>query len=142
MPGVVVVADLGKGVMAGIIGADNPFGEYFNNPDADMQGNITALYDIGCVVGSIICYFVGEKLGRRTMLLAGGSIMIVGAVILGTSINVAQLIAGRIITGVGNGMNSSTAPVYLSECAPSSYRGMLLTLQGTLTITGVVIAYW
>ncbi|PPJ56926.1 hypothetical protein CBER1_02242 [Cercospora berteroae] len=131
-----------QGVMAGIIGADNPFGEYFNNPDADMQGNITALYDIGCVVGSIICYFVGEKLGRRTMLLAGGSIMIVGAVILGTSINVAQLIAGRIITGVGNGMNSSTAPVYLSECAPSSYRGMLLTLQGTLTILGVVIAYW
>ncbi|KAM3424132.1 hypothetical protein BST61_g11322 [Cercospora zeina] len=109
-----------QGVMAGIIGADNPFGGYFNNPDADMQGNITAL----------------------TMLLAGGSIMIVGAVVLGTSINVAQLIAGRIITGVGNGMNSSTAPVYLSECAPSSYRGMLLTLQGTLTILGVVIAYW
>ncbi|KAF7193694.1 Sugar transporter STL1 [Pseudocercospora fuligena] len=131
-----------QGVMGGIIGADNPFGRYFNNPDADMQGNITALYDIGCVVGSIICYFVGERLGRRTMLICGGSIMIVGAAILGTSINVAHLIAGRIITGVGNGMNSSTAPVYLTECAPASYRGALLTLQGTVTILGVVVAYW
>ena len=128
--------------MGGIIGADNPFGSYFNNPDADMQGNITALYDIGCVVGSIACYFVGERLGRRTMLICGGTIMIVGAAVLGTSINVAQLIAGRIITGVGNGMNSSTAPVYLTECAPASYRGALLTLQGTVTILGVVIAYW
>ena len=128
--------------MAGIIGADNPFGRFFNNPDPEMQGNITALYDIGCVVGSIICYFVGERLGRRTMLMAGGLIMIVGAAILGSSYTVAQLIAGRIITGVGNGMNSSTAPVYLTECAPASYRGALLTLQGTVTILGVVIAYW
>lgn len=59
-----------------------------------MQGNITALYDIGCVVGSIVCYFVGERLGRRTMLISGGGIMIVGAIILATSETVAQLIVG------------------------------------------------
>ncbi|BCS23438.1 sugar porter family MFS transporter [Aspergillus puulaauensis] len=128
--------------MAGIIGADNRFGRDFNNPDADMQGNITALYDIGCVVGSIVCYFVGERLGRRTMLISGGGIMIIGSIILATSETVAQLIVGRIVTGIGNGMNSSTAPVYQSECAPAAYRGALLTLQGTVTILGVVIAYW
>ncbi|KAL2798627.1 general substrate transporter [Aspergillus keveii] len=131
-----------QGVMAGIIGAENRFGRDFNNPDADMQGNITALYDIGCVIGSIVCYFVGERYGRRTMLINGGGIMIVGAIILTTSETVAQLIVGRIVTGIGNGMNSSTAPVYQSECAPSRYRGALLTLQGTFTILGVVIAYW
>jgi len=128
--------------MAGIIGADNPFGRFFNNPDPEMQGNITALYDIGCVVGSIITYFIGEKFGRRTMLMAGGIIMVIGTAILGSSYTIAQLIAGRIITGIGNGINSSTAPVYLTECAPASYRGALLTLQGTVTILGVVIAYW
>ena len=31
--------------MGGIIGANNKFGMDFNHPDADMQGNITALYD-------------------------------------------------------------------------------------------------
>ena len=128
--------------MAGIIGADNPFGRYFDNPGPEMQGNITALYDVGCVIGSIVCYLVGEKFGRRSMLIAGGTIMVFGAAILGASINIPQLIAGRIITGIGNGMNSSTGPVYLSECAPSSYRGALFTLQGTVTIVGVVIAYW
>ncbi|KAF2262137.1 general substrate transporter [Lojkania enalia] len=131
-----------QGVMAGIIGAENRFGRDFNRPDPDMQGNITALYDIGCVVGSIICYFVGERFGRRTMLITGGSIMIVGAAVLASSTTIAQLIVGRIVTGIGNGMNSSTAPVYLTECAPASYRGALLTLQGTVTILGVVIAYW
>ncbi|KAF2624979.1 general substrate transporter [Macroventuria anomochaeta] len=131
-----------QGVMGGIVGADNPFGRHFNNPDADMQGNITALYDIGCVLGSIITYFVGKRFGRHTMLMAGGAIMIVGAALLGSSTTIAQLITGRIVTGVGNSMDSSTAPVYLTECAPPSYRGALLTLQGTATILGVVIAYW
>ncbi|KAI9150590.1 substrate transporter [Paramyrothecium foliicola] len=131
-----------QGVMAGIIGADNRFGRDFNNPDPDTQGNITSMYNIGCVLGSIATYFVGERFGRRTMLIMGGSIMIVGAAILGSSYTIAQLIVGRIVTGVGNGMNSSTAPVYLSECAPARHRGALLTLQGTVTILGVVIAYW
>ena len=76
------------------------------------------------------------------MLISGGAIMIVGAAILAASDTIAQLIVGRIVTGIGNGMNSSTGPVYLTECAPSSYRGALLTLQGTVTILGVVIAYW
>lgn len=131
-----------KGVMSGIIGAQNRFGRDFNNPDSAMQGNITALYDIGCVFGSIISYFIGERLGRRTMLILGGGIMVIGVAVLTSSYTVAQLIAGRIITGVGNGMNSSTAPVYQSECSPASIRGALLTLQGTVTILGVVIAYW
>lgn len=136
------VANIDKGVMSGIVGADNRFGRDFNNPDTAMQGNITALYDIGCVVGSIVCYFIGERYGRRSMLMTGGTIMIIGTAILASSFTVAQLIAGRIITGVGNGMNSSTAPIYQSECAPASIRGALLTLQGTVTILGVVIAYW
>ncbi|KAF7563569.1 hypothetical protein G7046_g582 [Stylonectria norvegica] len=131
-----------QGVMAGIIGADNRFGKDFNHPDADMQGNIVALYDIGCVIGSIVCYFVGERLGRRTMLMSGGTIMIIGTIILATSDTIAQLIVGRIVTGIGNGMNSSTAPIYQSECSPAKIRGALLTTQGTVTILGVVIAYW
>ncbi|KAI8299076.1 Sugar transporter STL1 [Colletotrichum sp. SAR11_240] len=107
-----------------------------------MQGNITSLYNIGCVVGSILSYFIGERLGRRSMLMSGATIMIIGSILLGASENLATLLAGRIITGIGNGMNSSTAPVYLSECAPANIRGALLTLQGTVTILGVVIAYW
>lgn len=128
--------------MSGIIGAENAFSRDFNDPDPAMQGNITSLYNIGCVLGSILVYFIGERLGRRTMLLSGGAIMIVGAALLAAAPNIAMLIAGRVVTGIGNGMNSSTAPVYQSECSPARIRGALLTLQGTVTILGVVIAYW
>ncbi|GIK05814.1 hypothetical protein Aspvir_009927 [Aspergillus viridinutans] len=97
--------------MSGIIGAQNRFGRDFNNPDAAMQGDITALYDISCVVGSIVCYFIGERFGRRTILMAGGALMVLGTC---TRVNARRRGSG----------------------------GALLTLQGTVTILGVVIAYW
>lgn len=74
-------------------------------------------------------------------MIVGGTIMIIGAAVLGASFTVAQLIVGRSVTGFGNGMNSSTAPVYQSECSPANIRGALLTLQGMGTVFGVVISY-
>ena len=35
-----------QGVMSGIVGAPNRFARDFGNPDAGMQGNIVALYDV------------------------------------------------------------------------------------------------
>ncbi|CDK28664.1 unnamed protein product [Kuraishia capsulata CBS 1993] len=131
-----------QGVMGSIIGADNRFGQDFNHPDATRQGLITSVYDLGCVLGSIISFFIGEAMGRRKMMLFGASIMIVGTILLGSSYSLGQLYVGRIVTGLGNGFNSSTIPVYQSECALAAYRGVLLTWQAVVTILGVVIAYW
>jgi MFS family permease len=88
--------------MANFIGADNRFGKDFGHPGPNMQGNIVALYDIGCVIGAITTYIVGERLGRRTMLILGGSIMILGTATLASSFSVAQLIVECIVTGIGN----------------------------------------
>lgn len=89
-----------QGVMSGLVGADNRFGRDFGHPDANLQGDIVALYDIGCIIGSILVFFIGERYGRRWMLMAGGTIMIIGTIILASSSTVAQLIVGRIVTGV------------------------------------------
>ena len=76
------------------------------------------------------------------MILAGGSTMIIGTIILASSTTLAQLLVGRIVTGIGNGFNSSNVPAYQSELAHSSNRGRLLSAQGTVTIVGLCIAYW
>ncbi|KAJ5434910.1 Major facilitator superfamily domain general substrate transporter [Penicillium cf. griseofulvum] len=131
-----------QGVMSGLIGANNQFGQTFNNPDSTMQGLLTSIYDIGCAVGCLLSLVIGHKYGRRKMIIAGGSIMIIGTIILGTSYTVPQFLVGRIVTGLGNGINSSTVPAYQSELARPEQRGMLLSAQGTVTILGLCIAYW
>ncbi|TVY57074.1 Sugar transporter STL1 [Lachnellula cervina] len=131
-----------QGVMSGLIGADNQFGRDFNSPDPKMQGIIVSIYDIGCAAGCLFAFFFGERFGRKSMILAGGVTMVIGTVLLGSSTTLAQLLVGRIVTGVGNGFNSSTIPMYQSEMCKPKNRGILLCMQGTITIVGLCIAYW
>lgn len=131
-----------QGVMGSIIGADNVFGRQFGHPDSNIQGFLSSSYDLGCVAGSLVAFFIGEKLGRRAMMFFGASIMVVGTILLGSSFQRSQFFVGRVVTGFGNGFNSSTIPVYQAEMARHFERGRLLTWQAVVTIAGVVIAYW
>ncbi|TFK37519.1 general substrate transporter [Crucibulum laeve] len=131
-----------QGVMSGIIGADNQFGRDFNHPNPTRQGTIVAIYDIGCAVGSLIVFFFGEAIGRKRMIMSGAATMLVGTAILTSSTTLAQLYVGRIVTGIGNGFNSSSIPVYQSETCGGKIRGALVCLNSTVTIIGLVIAYW
>jgi len=109
--------------------------EQIRKLDADFR-------QIGCAVGSLMSVFVADRYGRKNMIIAGGTVMIIGTAILTSSTTVAQLLVGRIVTGIGNGFNSSNIPAYQSEHCDAKTRGMLLCLQGVVTIVGLCIAYW
>ena len=55
-----------QGVMSGIINAD-PFNNYFPSTknDAVYQGFVTAIYEIGCLIGAIFILTFGDWTGRR-----------------------------------------------------------------------------
>ncbi|KAF8760141.1 General substrate transporter [Rhizoctonia solani] len=65
-----------------------------------------------------------------------------GTAILTSATTRAQLIVGRVVTGIGNGFNSSSIPVYQSETCEGRMRGALVCLNSTITILGLVIAYF
>lgn len=75
-----------------------------------LLGTVAALYDVGCCIGSITAYWLGERLGRRDTILVGTIVMSIGALLQVSSYSVGQMIAGRIITGIGNGIHTYTEP--------------------------------
>lgn len=127
-----------QGVFGGLL--DNePFLKTFGYPDAMIQGQIVATYDIGCIIGTLVSMFFGDKLGRRRCILIGCCILIVGAVLQTASYSLAQMIVGRVVAGVGNGMNTVAIPVWQSETARADNRGKLIVAQLVTNIFGVVI---
>ncbi|KAG5650395.1 hypothetical protein H0H81_012385 [Sphagnurus paluster] len=72
--------------------------------------------------------------------MSGAVTMLIGTAILTSSTTLAQLYVGRIVTGIGNGFNSSSIPVYQSETCGGKIRGTLVCLNSTVTIFG--LAYW
>ncbi|RHZ59446.1 putative MFS monosaccharide transporter [Aspergillus thermomutatus] len=136
-----------QGVMSGII-SDPAFNNVFTatKDDNTMQATVTAVYEVGCLFGAIFALIFGEILGRRKMVIYGASVMIVGVIIQVTSfpgsLPLLQFIFGRVITGIGNGMNTSTIPTYQAECSKTHNRGLLICIEGGIIAIGTMIAYW
>lgn len=109
---------------------------------ADLQSLLVAIYEIGCLIGALSNLWVGDKLGRKRTIILGGIIMTIGAILQTTSYGYAQMIVARVVTGLGNGLNTSTVPAYHAECSPAANRGRLLITEGVLIAFGIMTSYW
>lgn len=106
------------------------------------QGIAVASYNLGCFLGAVITIFIGNPLGRRRMIFLGTAIMTVGAALQASAFSLEHFIIGRIITGIGNGGNTSTVPMWQSETCSSHKRGKLVMVEGALITAGITISYW
>ncbi|KAG5969043.1 hypothetical protein E4U58_001660 [Claviceps cyperi] len=106
------------------------------------QGVAVASYNLGCFLGAIITIFIGNPLGRRRMIFLGTAIMIIGATLQASAFTLEHFIIGRIITGIGNGGNTSTVPMWQSETCSAHKRGKLVMIEGALITGGIMISYW
>lgn len=114
--------------------------------DDVRQGAVTACYEIGCFFGALFVLGVGERCGRKPLIMTGCFIIIIGTAISATAFGdkwgLGQFVIGRVITGIGNGMNTATIPVWQSEIARPELRGRLVQLEGSVVGVGTMIAYW
>jgi sugar porter (SP) family MFS transporter len=99
----------------------------------------SALY--GTVVGSLIGGWPADRFGRKATLLWIGILYFVGAVGSGLAPNVATFIAARVIGGLGIGISTVVAPMYISEIAPPKHRGRLAGLFQFNIVFGILIAF-
>jgi SP family arabinose:H+ symporter-like MFS transporter len=99
----------------------------------------SALY--GTVVGSLLGGWPADKFGRKATLLWIGVLYFVGAVGSGFAPNVATFIVARLIGGLGIGISTVVAPMYISEIAPPKHRGRLAGMFQFNIVFGILIAF-
>ncbi|EMD39461.1 hypothetical protein CERSUDRAFT_121739 [Gelatoporia subvermispora B] len=130
-----------QGVMSGVV--VSPFWlAQMGHPSTVMVGTITALYDVGAVVGAIAAASTSERLGRKRTLILGAIVLIIGTVLMGSSMERIQMMVARVITGVGIGYITSVTPVYQSEISLPEHRGWQVCCQLTSMLGGLMLAYW
>ena len=99
----------------------------------------SALY--GTVVGSLIGGWPADRFGRKATLLWIGVLYFVGAVGSGLATNVYMFIAARVIGGLGIGISTVAAPLFISEIAPPKQRGRLAGMFQFNIVFGILVAY-
>ena len=99
----------------------------------------SALY--GTVVGSLLGSWPADRFGRKATLWWIGVLYIVGAVGSAFAPGVAVFTAARFIGGLGIGISTVVAPMYISEIAPPDKRGRLAGMFQFNIVFGILIAF-
>ncbi len=101
-----------------------------------------AMYTLGCFLGGINCIWLGDKLGRKRTIMIGALLNLVGAILQASSFSIGQLTVGRVVSGIGYGHLSATAPNWQAECVSAEHRGSAVMLEGLFISAGLAIAAW
>ncbi len=97
---------------------------------------------VGCILGAVISGKLSDLFGRRPVLIVAGILFFISAVGSACPSDFTLLIVARMIGGVGVGMASVAAPLYISEFAPPAYRGRMVALYQLSIVTGIIVAYF
>ncbi|XP_047308785.1 sugar transport protein 4-like [Impatiens glandulifera] len=93
--------------------------------DNHMLTLFTSSLYLAALVASLFASATTRVLGRKVSMILGGSVFLVGSIFNCIANNLTMLIIGRLLLGVGIGYANQSAPLYLSEMAPSHMRGAL-----------------
>lgn len=99
----------------------------------------SSLYLAG-LVATFGASHVTRSKGRRVSIIVGGVSFLLGAILNAGAANLAMLIVGRILLGVGVGFSNQSVPLYLSEMAPARVRGGTNNLFQLTTCLGIFVA--
>jgi len=95
----------------------------------------------GTVLGSLVAGFPTDAFGRKTTLLSIGILYFVSAVWSGMATDVYSFMVARFIGGVGVGISTVAAPLYISEIAPAERRGQLAGMFQFNIVFGILVAF-
>jgi sugar porter (SP) family MFS transporter len=99
----------------------------------------SALY--GTVFGALFGGWPADRFGRRSTLLWIGLLYIVGAAGSALAPNVGTFIVARFIGGLGIGVSTVVAPMYIAEIAPPKNRGRLGGMFQFNIVLGILVAF-
>lgn len=99
----------------------------------------SALY--GTVLGALFGGWPTDHFGRKKTLLCIGVLYVVSAVGCAFANGVVMFIVARVIGGIGIGISTVAAPLYISEIAPPAYRGRLAGMFQFNIVFGILIAF-
>jgi len=101
---------------------------------------ITSILSAGTFFGALIAGDLADWFGRRTTIILGCLIFIVGVILQTASTALGLLVAGRLVAGFGVGFVSAIIILYMSEICPKKVRGALVSgYQFCITI-GILLA--
>ena len=125
-----------------VIGGAKPFYElYFGIADSPlMQGVAMTTALVGCLAGAMLTGAAADRYGRKPLLMVSAVFFTVSAVATGLFNDFTLFNIARFVGGVGIGVASALAPMYIAEVSPAQIRGRMVSLNQMTIVLGILAA--
>lgn len=109
--------------------------------DAMGTGWAVSSVVLGFMIGAFSGQFITNALGRKKALLITGALVFLAGIFTAFPYNFSMFIVFRIVGGIGVGLGSATAPVYIGEIAAQKIRGKTLGFYQMMIAFGILSVY-
>lgn len=109
--------------------------------DADQVSMVNSALPLGAVGGAILLTPTNEFFGRRVAIIIATVLYTLGAGLKAGARDYGMMISGRVIMGLGMGIETGTVPIYVAETVERRLRGNLVSLYQFNIALGEVVGY-
>ena len=95
---------------------------------------------IGCLAGAMVAGAAADKYGRKPLLMVSAVLFTVSAIGTGLFNDFTLFNIARFVGGVGIGVASALAPMYIAEVSPTEIRGRMVSLNQMTIVLGILAA--
>jgi sugar porter (SP) family MFS transporter len=125
-----------------VISGTIPFLQEVFNLNEAMKGWVVSSALIGCIVGASFAGRLGDKFGRKKVLLVTSVLFAVSAIGSGVANSIPTFVIYRILGGFAVGGASVLAPMYIAEVSPAHVRGRMVSINQLTIVIGISMAYY
>ncbi|CAD6564944.1 MAG: hypothetical protein ASARMPREDX12_004519 [Alectoria sarmentosa] len=109
--------------------------------DTSQVSLVASGVPLGAIGGALLLGPLNEAVGRRMAIIISLILYTIGAALEAGAISFGMIVAGRVILGLGVGLEGGTVPVYVAESVARKYRGNLVSLYQFNIALGEVFGY-
>ena len=125
-----------------VIGGAKPFYElYFGISGSPvMQGVAMSTALVGCLFGAMVAGAAADRWGRKPLLTVSAVLFTISAIGTGLFNDFTLFNIARFVGGMGIGVASALAPMYIAEMSPAEIRGRMVSLNQMTIVLGILAA--
>ncbi|TLS30196.1 hypothetical protein PpBr36_03257 [Pyricularia pennisetigena] len=128
-------------VLTGLQGIER-WRSQFGDPKGALLGITTAALPLGSIVSTPFSAWLSDRWGRRSSILVGSFIMIIGVILQCVSTTIGAFLGRRMIIGFGITMALTAGLILISELAHPRHRVFFSSLYNTSFYLGALMAGW